>query len=206
MTSTTTKSLTAAQVKRRIGTGMLVLADVEGTVWASNRYWLTRAESLDPFLREHSISGPGTYWIENGSVERTGTEVPDLGKFMDLAQYTVPLRPVQLGGHDEIYAPGREGYFQLFEHADKVETVIVAVPADQLDWLEDVATLNPERIYSMRLATTERVPGPVVIIADPLGPEPGDETAGPETAVPELVAVLMPSVPQVPDPDEPEFS
>jgi hypothetical protein len=191
--SMTTKSLSAAQIKRHIGPSgsMLVLADIDGTMWASNRYWLTRAEPLEPFLRKHSISDTGAYIFENGSVGHASKPDADvLSRFLDLAQYTVPLENVSIDHYDEIYTPGPEGYLQLFRAARTPATRIVAVLADQLNWLEDTAP-PPEdgRVSEMRVATTERVNGPVAIIAEPIAPEPEDETAQPV-----LIAVVMPSI------------
>jgi hypothetical protein len=184
---------TAKQIKKLIagtpGGDMLILADIDGTMWASNRIWLTRAERVQPFLDEHGIDDPGVYHVNGSTVSQEdgpGTAaVPAISGLLDLAQYTRPLDAISIGDHDEIYVPAPDGYAQLFRETQPSER-IVALRADWLAWLENFAGA-PGVIYSMRLAATDRAHGPVAVIADPLAPEPGEDAA------PQLAAVVMPA-------------
>ena len=59
MTTATPKDV--SQIKRHVAPGeMLILAEHDGTMWASNRYWLAPAAWLAQFLDWHDITGPAS--------------------------------------------------------------------------------------------------------------------------------------------------
>jgi hypothetical protein len=191
MTITTTERVpTAKQIKRYIGGNgsMLVLAEHEGALWASNRHWAVRAAHLEPFLGEHGIDGPGVYDI-GGRIASRRTEPADpprvFSDILDLASYTVPLKHVTIGDYDEVYTQDRQGLLLLLQRPGEAETGVVALPVDQLEWLEGAPVQTPvSQVCNVELFATERPRGPVAIVAEPF------EDLGP----PELAAVLMPSV------------
>ena len=188
MTVTTTeKAPTAAQIKRYIGGNgsMLVLAEHEGAMWATNRFWAVRAAHLEPFLRKHSIDGPGVYDVASTTVSRREEPADPriFSRILDLASYTVPLEHVTIEDYDEVYAQGRDGLLLLLQRSSEAETSVTAVPVDQLNWLEGAPVQAPgSQMCNMELFATERPRGPVAIIAEPLEQ---DGTC-------ELAAVLMP--------------
>jgi hypothetical protein len=185
MTSTTT----AKQIRRYIGhTDMLVLAEVNGTMWASNRIWLTRAEHVQPILDKHGLESPGGWQLGDGDVSLFSAEPPNVAKFLDLADYTVPLKNATIGDYEKVYTLSTVGYCEVFVNSDSGTGRYAAVRADWLDWLQEAPFPRADEcLYEMRLATTERPGGPVAIIAEPLTLDADGDTASPA-----IVAVVMP--------------
>jgi hypothetical protein len=180
----TTNALSAAQIKRHIG-DTLALAEAGGSLWAGNRYWLTRAEYIAPFLAEHSIEGPGVWQIVGREVWHDAASPPNVAPLLNLANYTVPLKDATIGDWGEIYTLSGHGQYSKLLTTSTGRKVM-AVRADWLEWLECAPPGNRKHIYSMRLATTKQRIGPIAVIAHPLDPEPEDNVS------PEIVAVLMP--------------
>ena len=167
---------------------MLALAEHDGALWASNRFWACRAAYLEPFLREHGIDGPGVYDINGRTVTRRKEEDINPEVFtrsLDLDRYTIPLSNVTIGDHDAIYTQGGEGsLLLLLQRQGEDEPGIVALPAEQVEWLEAAPVQAPDlQVCNMELFATERQNGPVAIIAEGF---PDDD------AVRELAAILMP--------------
>jgi hypothetical protein len=154
-------------------------------MWATNRVWLTRAEYLEPFLREHAaIDGPGLYIIDADDVYGSNSEVPDLAKFLNLANYTVPLNGATIGDLDDIRTVSSDGHAcQVLVGSDGSR--VIAVRLDWLDWLEEAPVPQPDDcLCEIRLLTKEQAMAPVAIVVTPLAPELGGK--------PEIAAVVMP--------------
>jgi len=166
MTMTTTeKTPTAAQIKRYIGGNgsMLVLAEHEGAMWATNRFWAVRAAHLEPFLRKHSIDGPGVYDVASTTVSRREEPADPriFSRILDLASYTVPLEHVTIEDYDEVYAQGRDGLLLLLQRSSEAETSVTAVPVDQLNWLEGAPVQAPgSQMCNMELFATRSPSSP----------------------------------------------
>jgi hypothetical protein len=182
-----------AQLKRHVGReARLVLAEIDGTLWASNRYWLVRAAWIQPFLDKYGITGPGVYDYDGHAAMpadlATDRAFAALAALAGITAYTTDLEPVSIGKFSRVYAHDGEHYLELLEDPGEVDPEPVAVRADWLYWLEDApADLDDGHLYEMRLAATERH-RPIAIIAQPLTEDEG--------FIPHLVAVVMPVVHQ----------
>src|ERR1700733_11741387 len=79
----------------------LAVNEVDGEMWATNRYWGTRATRVAPLLAEYNLPAdqPGLYGV-NGRVSRTDKQVPDISGSMRAVfeDYTTPGTRVRIAG------------------------------------------------------------------------------------------------------------
>lgn len=189
---------TATEIKRHVGKdGTLYLADVDGTPWATNRYWAVPAAALAPLLDKFNVDATqaGTYEV-NGSIRKQSDTAPNVGRMLDITEYSEPLTRLRTAAGDA-YARSSDGhYLALFTH-DCGGTV--AVRADWLDWLSDATpTTWGQRYGKVTYSMRPQLSGPIAITADREQRHGGHLDANghyvPETwesAGPVLLAIVM---------------
>jgi hypothetical protein len=137
-----------ADIKKRVIRGQstqhqaapLSVNEIDGELWATNRYWVTRASRVAPLLEQYNLpaDAPGLYGVD-GKVSRVGSEVPDISKSVksSLGEYTIPGTRVRIAGKDVYTVTDRGGILMdLYQLADGTH---VGLLADELDWLSNVA-------------------------------------------------------------------
>lgn len=164
---------TATEIKRHVMTGtksardvVLCLADLDGTSWATNRYWATRSSKLTALLDKFNVdaSSYGTYEV-NGSIHKRSDDAPRIGLVVGKASdYTDELTRLRTAAGDA-YARSGSDYLALFTTP---AGDVVAVRADWLEWLgSDQPYAYGERYgatrYAMKAGATA---GAVAVIAD----------------------------------------
>jgi hypothetical protein len=125
----------------------LLVNEHDGEMWATNKYFLTRAERVAPLLEQYnlSVAEPGSYEV-NGTVKRAdgasygcpaqpanvGAFIKDLGSFM-------PAIAVRIAGLQAYVLPDgpRLGLHAAFLLADGTHA---GLHADELEWLLDTLT------------------------------------------------------------------
>jgi hypothetical protein len=167
------------EIKPHVGTGdkyqpaTLCVGEHDGVMWASNRYWMTRASRVASLLEKFNLSAavPGTYEVTASNVRPAPpiSAVPfEPGKNLDPAAYTVALVPALLAGKQAYTRTDSGLYRAVYQTAD---CAFLGLAAYDLEWLGAAwSNETPEDCYhgSVRFLTT--VPGKgnraVGIIAD----------------------------------------
>jgi hypothetical protein len=139
------------EIKKRVLRGQstkfgpvgLYVGEYADEMWASNRFWMTRAARVAPLLDKFNLSPaePGSYEV-NGSVRpatgqhpEIGTQPPAIGKVMvNLDEYQPGIR-VRVASHPA-YTRDEPGgpLWALYLMADGTHAGLMA---DELDWLSD---------------------------------------------------------------------
>jgi hypothetical protein len=153
---------TATAIKRLVG-DHLYLSDVDGTPWATNRYWLAPASRISPLLEKFNVSptDTGSYDV-NGSVRKRSDDSPKVGQMLDIRDYRDLLAPVKVSGHDAYVNVDGE-YVALFTRADTGD--YVGVVASWLEWLADAPAGYGERYGPARYMAAGSI-ARVAIVAD----------------------------------------
>jgi hypothetical protein len=137
------------EIKKRVmrgystkyGPAGLFVGEYAGEMWATNRYWVTRASRVAPLLGKFNLNPaePGAYEV-NGSVRpATGQEAgipaqpPSMENFMaDMARESYqPGIPVRVAGMP-VYTRDEAGLWAMYQLADGTHAGLMA---DELDWL-----------------------------------------------------------------------
>lgn len=153
------------EIKKHVGgtakyPAMLIVFEHEGSMWATNRYWVTRASRVAPLLEKYNLDPavPGAYEV-NGSVHRDDAgayvNAAGLAKNLDPALYTVPLVPVLVAGRQAYNRSDGGVYRAVYQTAD---SMFLALEADGLEWLAATWSIeSPEDCYhgTVRYLTTE---------------------------------------------------
>jgi hypothetical protein len=199
-----TAGRTASQLERE--PAQLALAEIGGTLWASNRYWVTPAARVTALLTEYNLPADPGLFVVNGTVRvhPDGVNVEAMtaktAAILDLAKYTVPAAPVLLGGH-AAHVPFGKDWRAVYLTASGDH---LGLPADDLAWLRDTGYTGygqamaeligldtrgeqPERLGEVRVLAKPKTDThtPVLLAADairtvkPACYGPGDD--GPQT-------------------------
>jgi hypothetical protein len=131
-----------ADVKR--APAPLYVGEHDGEMWATNRYWLTRAERVAPLLEQYNLSAsePGGFEV-NGTVRRaTGAhqispQPPNFDAFMRSQRDYAPGVPVRVAGQQAYTRHERFGLYAAYILADGS---YAGLNADTLEWLSDTMT------------------------------------------------------------------
>ena len=192
-----TSKNTATEIKRHIGgnNSDLYLAQHDGQMWATNRYWLTRGSTVSPLLEKFNVPADATGQYEvNGTVRKVRDDAPKVAPMLELAQYDKPLARARIADRWAFAADGMGNYLALFTDPDGN---FKAVRADWLDWLRENSTPHAygERYSEPRYMLNG---SKVAIVADrevQHGGHIGDDhkmvPVTWENTGPELLAVLM---------------
>ena len=81
----------------------LYVNKADGEMWASNGYWVTRAERVAPLLSDYNLSADEPGWYLVGStVTRSEKQAPEINKFLadNGRGFTLPSTRVQVAGKD----------------------------------------------------------------------------------------------------------
>jgi hypothetical protein len=128
------KRVIRGQDTRNLGAPLSV-NEVDGQMWATNRYWVTRAERIAPLLAEYNLSAdePGLYAV-NGKVSRVDNKVPDISASVRSAfkDYAIPATRVQVAGRD---AYALDCYGHLMDVYQLANGMHAGLLADELAWL-----------------------------------------------------------------------
>jgi hypothetical protein len=137
-----------AELKKRVlrghnatkyGAVPLHVNEINGELWATNRYWVTRADRLAPLLAEYNLpaDAPGAYEV-NGKVSRMDKEVADIAKMVDVGgkDYTVPGTRVRVAGQEAYVQDGHGCLMAVYQLADGT---MVGLLADEAEWLSSTA-------------------------------------------------------------------
>jgi hypothetical protein len=132
------KRVIRGQDTRNLGAPLSV-NEVDGQLWATNRYWVTRAERIAPLLTEYNLSAdePGLYAV-NGKVSLVDNKVPDISASVRSAfkDYAIPATRVQVA-HQDAYALDCYGHLMaVYQLANGMHAGLLA---DELDWLSNTA-------------------------------------------------------------------
>jgi hypothetical protein len=137
-----------AELKKRVlrghnatkyGAVPLHVNEASGEMWATNRYWVTRADRLAPLLGEYNLpaDAPGAYEV-NGKVSRTDKQAANIAIMVDTSgkDYTVPGTRVRVAGQ-EAYV--QDGYGCLMAVYQLADGTMVGLLADEAEWLSSTA-------------------------------------------------------------------
>lgn len=145
--------LKPAEIKKRVIGGAnvkygpvgLFVGEHAGEMWATDKYWLTRAERVAPLLVQYNLNPaePGAYEV-NGTVRRATGDVagipaqaPDFSAFMgELRDYQPGIR-VRIAGQDAYTKAGNGALLAVYLLADGTHA---GLGADTLAWLSDTVT------------------------------------------------------------------
>jgi hypothetical protein len=138
--------LTPANIKKRIvgartpATLALGLGK-DGTLWASNRYWMTPAIRVTALLTHFNqpTGGPGTFQV-NGTVTRTGDGVDPDVVLAKSEGCTVPLARALTGNHPAFVRFSDKLPWQAVYRS--AEGFHYGIAADDLDWLTDLTSYD----------------------------------------------------------------
>lgn len=191
----------------------LVLGEHDGIMWASNRYWLTPAARVAPLLEEYNLSAGQPCRLDvNSVVRKRSDEGLKPGRLLGKPEdYPAELAPVRLGDGHRAHVRMTDKHPWLAVYQDEDRTVI-GLPADDLDWLSDIAGMPLSRPQAFELGPDDqfgevRVMGkgktgsaPVAIVADVIrtvkpaswsGPIEDRHDAVTENLGPRIVGLLM---------------
>jgi hypothetical protein len=145
-------ALKTSDIKKRViggtnvkwGPAGLFVNEYGGEMWASNKYWLTRAERVAPLLEQFNLSAaePGAYEV-NGTVRRANggnhgePVIPDIASFMSGVKDYQPGIPVRVAGQQAYTRQDGFGLYAAFMLADGTHA---GLEADTLAWLSDTMT------------------------------------------------------------------
>jgi hypothetical protein len=125
------------------GAHPLYVNEYDGEMWATDRYWLTRASRVAPLLEKFNLPAdqPGAYEV-NGTVRRaTGSEYgiatvpPDLASWVkDQRDYQAGVR-VRVAGHPAYVMSGTGTVAAVYALEDGSHAYL---QSDDLDWLSEL--------------------------------------------------------------------
>lgn len=145
-------ALKANDIRKRVTNGAdtknnpasLYVNEHDGEMWATNRYWLTRAERVAPLLSQYNLSAaePGGFEV-NGTVRpATGAHgispaAPDFSNFIRSQRDYAPGAPVRVAGNQAYTRGDRGGLLAAYVLADGTHA---GLNAETLEWLSDTLT------------------------------------------------------------------
>lgn len=146
-------ALKANDIKKRVigghntkyGPARLYVNEHDGEMWATNRYWVTRAERVAPLLDQYNLSAaePGVYEV-NGTVRRANgdnkgipAQPPNVGRVIEDAGSFTPGVPVRIAGNQAYTRGDRGGLYAVYLLNDGTHA---GLGAEELEWLSDTAT------------------------------------------------------------------
>lgn len=155
-------------VTRRTNKGYattLATFEHEGSLWATNAYWVTPALRVAPLLERFNLdtSVPGVYEV-NSTVHKSNsaTRAATMGRHLDPKLYTVPMVPVMVAGEQAYTRTGGGLFLAAYQTADGA---FMGLAVDDLEWVSNTYNLpNEEHHYY----------GPVRYLTG----EPGSEADG----------------------------
>jgi hypothetical protein len=162
----------------------------EGTMWASNRFWLCPAAHIQPYLDQHGIDGPGAYEVSGKVIKPCQAPPWDPSRLLDPTEYTVPLKNTWIGT-SQAYIMDNDG--NLAEVLTTPDEDHVAVRADWIEWLEEALPPPGQEdgeIAEVAIFATEKAaaspwnPGPVALFLRSLADHGEDDNA-------RIIAVVM---------------
>lgn len=168
-----TGTKTSAQLSRDPAT--LALGEYEGTLWATNRYWVTPARRVEPLLEQFNLdaSGPGSFEV-NGTIRRAGDRfrpgqfLP--GRYMGkLGDFPEPATQALIGGHAaHVRLSDRAPWLAVYQTEDGTT---MGLPADDLAWLSSALGLQSlvadgESFGEVRIMSKGHGGKPVALVAD----------------------------------------
>jgi hypothetical protein len=203
MASTTASAI--AEAKRQIGKSdgrkaNLYLAEHDGAVWATNRYWLTRVERIADLLGKFNIATDQIGSFEVGStVRKMSDDAPNVGRMLSLSDYPDELRPLLVADRQVFYKEG-DNFLALFEIPDGNR---VGIRQDWLAWLSETASLGLYKDYGNYPGEVRYMygKGRVAIVASVKAQRPGTGIYGDGKWIPaefddkgdEIISVVMPA-------------
>jgi hypothetical protein len=116
----------------------LAVNTVGGTLWATNKYWLTYAERVAPLLEQYNLPAdePGVYQV-NGTVTRASDQVPNISAYAKNARDFEPGIRVKVAGQPAFTLGGRgDALFAMFLLADGTHAGLME---SELAWLSDTS-------------------------------------------------------------------
>jgi hypothetical protein len=124
----------------------LCIFEHEGTMWATNKYWVTPASRVAPLLEKFNLDPGvrGAYEV-NGGIHRSeameAVAAEKLGRYLDPAHYPVALVPSLVAG-EQVYTRARTGHYRAVYQA--ADGAFLGPVADDLEWLSMVYSLPTE--------------------------------------------------------------
>lgn len=194
----------------------LGLAEHDGVLWATNRYWITPAARVAPLLEAFNLDAgkPGAFKV-NSTVRRHADSAPGIGRLIgSLGDYPEPAAPVRLGGWAAYVQPSARDKFMLAVY-QTADGTLLGLPDSDLAWLADITSmqmhrpqafeLGPDEHFSeVRVMTKGRGAAPVLLVADVIrtlkpasygtDPETGKQVHRPaetENLGPRIIGALM---------------
>jgi hypothetical protein len=144
------KKIITRNYNPKYGPAELYTGEHDGEMWATNRYWLTRAERIAPLLEQYNLSAaePGTFDV-NGTVRQAGRQVPNFSAFVLSQKDHAPAIPVRIAGNQVYTRIDRGVLYAAFLLADGTHA---GLDAGTLEWLSDTDTAPlPEQEDGTRL-------------------------------------------------------
>jgi hypothetical protein len=155
---------TAAELAR--DPAQLHISGYDGTMWASNRQWLTFAERVTPLLTQYNLTAdPGSFEV-NGTVRRTGDKGPDFRSQLDQALdlYDEPITPVKVGVFDALVQVGKHQWAAYRTEDGE----LMRLDPEVAGWLTRLGDLPVDEgcHYAGVRIMSKGHAGPVIIVAD----------------------------------------
>jgi len=146
--------LKPAEIKKRViggtnvkwGPAGLFVGEYDGEMWATNKYWATRANRVAPLLTQYNLSAdqPGSYEV-NGTVRpATGTvkgipeQGPNLAAFLGAQRDYQPGIRVRIAGQDAYTSTDGGAWLAAYLLADGTHA---GLETGTLAWLSDTLTV-----------------------------------------------------------------
>jgi hypothetical protein len=137
-----------AELKKRVlrghsaakyGAVELHVNEASGEMWATNKYWVTRASRLASLLGEYNLSADeaGAYEV-NGKVSRTDKQAANIAIMVDTSgeDHIVPGTRVRVAGQEAYVQDGHGCLMAVYQLAD---STMVGLLADEAEWLSSTA-------------------------------------------------------------------
>ena len=109
-----------------------IMTDQAGAVWASNRFWTTRAQQIAPLMERYNLrcDDPGRYLVDKSSVRKLDDWCA-MSSLMQMSRFTTPLERAEIDG------------FPAFVHLDDMRIAVLTTPdgshigvhEHMLDWV-----------------------------------------------------------------------
>lgn len=123
----------------KYGAVPLYVNDSGGEMWATNKYWATRAERVAPLLEKFNLSAdaPGAYAVD-GNVKRSDDQVPMLAQMVGTVdRYSIAGVRASVGGVPAYTLDHSGSPMALYTLEDGD---VVGIPAGELGWLSEMWT------------------------------------------------------------------
>jgi hypothetical protein len=116
----------------------LAVNEADGEMWATNKYWLTRAERVAPLLEQYNLTAaePGVYQV-NGTVTRASDQIPNIESYARSVPEFSPGIRVKIAGQPALARGGTGVLFALYVLADGTHAGLLE---NELEWLSDTST------------------------------------------------------------------